>query len=145
MLVNIAEYFIESGREWQVGQNPDVPREVAARWIADGKATADTDGARNQSPVSGVAITVGSSRALTSADDGKIIECTTTVTLTVPASLPSGFACVVIPSGTTSVASSGGALLNGATTTLTRAAASNAMFAIQSRASAVDSYVVSGS
>ncbi len=53
MLVNITEYFIESGREWQVGQNPDVPREVAAMWIADGKATADTDGARNQSPVSG--------------------------------------------------------------------------------------------
>lgn len=53
MLVNITEHFIESGREWQVGQNPDVPREVAARWIADGKATADTDGARNQSPVSG--------------------------------------------------------------------------------------------
>lgn len=53
MLVNITEYFIESGREWQVGQNPDVPREVAAMWIADGKATADTDGVRNQSPVSG--------------------------------------------------------------------------------------------
>lgn len=53
MLVNITEHFIESGREWQVGQNPDVPREVAARWIADGKATADTDGARNQFPVSG--------------------------------------------------------------------------------------------
>lgn len=53
MLVNITEHFIESDREWQVGQNPDVPREVAARWIADGKATADTDGVRNQSPVSG--------------------------------------------------------------------------------------------
>ena len=53
MLVNITEYFIEAGREWKVGQNPDVPREVAARWIADGKATADTDGARNQFPVSG--------------------------------------------------------------------------------------------
>ena len=53
MLVNITEHFIEAGREWKVGQNPDVPREVAARWIADGKATADTDGARNQFPVSG--------------------------------------------------------------------------------------------
>ncbi len=53
MLINITEYFIESGREWKVGHNPDVPREVAARWIADGKATADTDGARNQFPVSG--------------------------------------------------------------------------------------------
>ena len=54
MLVNITEYFIESGREWRIGENPDVPREVAARWIADGKATADTDGVREaQSPVSG--------------------------------------------------------------------------------------------
>lgn len=54
MLVNITEYFIESGREWRIGENPDVPREVAARWIADGKATADTDGARDaQSSVSG--------------------------------------------------------------------------------------------
>ncbi len=57
MLVNITEHFIESDREWQVGQNPDVPREVAARWIADGKATADTDGVRNQSPVSGGGVT----------------------------------------------------------------------------------------
>ncbi len=101
----------------------------------------------NGSPVSGggAAVTVGSSRALTAADNGALLEATATVTLTVPIGLPAGFACVVIPSGTTSVASSGGALLNGATTTLTRAAASNAMFAIQSRASAVDSYVVSGS
>ena len=53
MLINISEYFIESGREWRIGENTDVPREVAARWIADGKATADTDGVRNQSPVSG--------------------------------------------------------------------------------------------
>ena len=56
MLVNITEHFVESGREWQVGQNPDVPREVAAMWIVDGKATADTDGARNQSPVSGALV-----------------------------------------------------------------------------------------
>lgn len=97
-------------------------------------------------PVSGgAAVTVGSSRALTAADNGALLEATATVTLTVPIGLPAGFACVVIPSGTTSVASSGGALLNGATTTLTRAAAGNAMFAIQARSSASDSYVVSGS
>ncbi len=75
MLVNITEYFIESGREWQVGQNPDVPREVAARWIADGKATADTDGARNQFPVSGgsrikyLAAAIGDSRFANSLQD----------------------------------------------------------------------------
>lgn len=148
--------YTEFGISAPIGSTITVGDDYGASLVWSLKAI-DTDGVLSepgnrpfdqvppQSPVSGVAITVGSSRALTSADDGKIIECTTTVTLTVPASLPSGFACVVIPSGTTSVASSGGALLNGATTTLTRAAASNAMFAIQSRASAVDSYVVSGS
>lgn len=60
MLVNITEYFIESGREWRTGENPDVPREVAERWIADGKATYDTDGVRDsQSPVSGGATAGG--------------------------------------------------------------------------------------
>ena len=39
----------------------------------------------------------------------------------------------------------GTALLNGATTTLTRAAASNSTVAIIGRASAADSYVVTGS
>ena len=88
---------------------------------------------------------VGTTRALTNSDNGKILECTTTVTLTVPTGLTAGFSCIVIPSGTTSIASSGGALLNGATTTVTRTATTNAIFAIQGRASASDSYVVSGS
>jgi len=81
-------------------------------------------------------------------DDQAVIECTTTLTITAKQGLTSivpDFACVVIPNGTTSVASDGVALLNGATTTLTRTAASNAMFAIQARASAADSLVVNGS
>ena len=53
MLINISEHFIEAGREWNIGENPDVPTEVADRWISEGKATTDTDGVRNQSPVSG--------------------------------------------------------------------------------------------
>jgi hypothetical protein len=96
-------------------------------------------------PTQGVPLLVSSSRALLAADNGLTIECTTTLTLTVPAGLGAGFGVAIIPSGTTSVASSGGVLLNGATTTLTRAAASNALFAIQGRASATDSYVVTGS
>lgn len=124
------------------------------QWVVDDSTGAITGYRRKingvdtqfQASVSGgAAVTVGSSRALTSADNGALLEATATVTLTVPVGLPAGFACVVIPSGTTSVASSGGALLNGATTTLTRSAASNAMFAIQARSSASDSYVVSGS
>jgi hypothetical protein len=89
--------------------------------------------------------TVATSRALTAADDGATLECTATVTLTVPAGLPANFGCAVIPSGTTSIASDGTALLNGALTTLTRAAASNPMFGIVLRASVANSHVVSGS
>lgn len=48
MLVNIIETFDEGGIRWFAGDNPDVARDVAARWIADGKATADADGAQDQ-------------------------------------------------------------------------------------------------
>jgi len=89
--------------------------------------------------------TVAASRALTAADDGCVLECTATVTLTVPVSLPTEFGCGVIPSGTTSVASDGTALVNGALVTLTRAAAGNPMFGIQQRLSNANSYVVTGS
>ena len=87
---------------------------------------------------------VGISTILANANNGTVIECTATITLTLPVGLMAGFSCVIIPSGTTSIASSGGTLLNGATTTLTRAALNNALFAIQSRGSAADSYVVTG-
>lgn len=88
--------------------------------------------------------TVATSRALTAADNGATLECTATVSLTVPAGLPANFGCAVMPFGTTSVVSGGGTLLNGATTTLTRTAASNGMFAITARASVANSYVVTG-
>ena len=48
MLVNIIETFDEGRFRWFAGDNPDVARDVAARWIADGKATADADGAQDQ-------------------------------------------------------------------------------------------------
>jgi hypothetical protein len=89
--------------------------------------------------------TVAASRVLTDADNGKVLECTATATLTVPVGLKAGFRCTVLCSGTTSVASSGGTLLNGATSTLTRAVASNPAIDIIARASAQDSYVVTGS
>jgi len=92
----------------------------------------------------GVPLQVSGSRDIAATDNGQTLECTTTVTLTVPLGLPAGFGCAVIPSGTTSIASSGGTLLNGATTTLTRAASTNAIIAIVSRGSAADSYVVTG-
>ncbi len=94
----------------------------------------------------GGTVQVGSSRNLTAADNGLTLECTaSSVTLTVPAGLGANFGCAVIPKGTTSIASSGGALLNGSTSTVNRADTSNSVFALVSRASATDSYVVTGS
>lgn len=94
--------------------------------------------------VQGASVSVATSRALTAADDGCVIECTAGgLTITVPAGLPTNFGCVVVPNGTTTVASSGGALINGATTSLTRTAASNPTFAIVAR-TAANSYVVTG-
>jgi hypothetical protein len=47
MLVNIAQTFDFNGRRWITGENPDVDRAIALRWIAEGKATADTDGVQD--------------------------------------------------------------------------------------------------
>ena len=125
---------------------------TAARYISDGISwravvTLDSTGTSLVDGAGNAAFgttAVASSRALTDADNGKTLECTATVTLTVPTGLMSNFGCAIIPNGTTSIASSGGALIQGATTTLTRAAATNAIFAIVPRASAANSYVVTG-
>lgn len=90
-------------------------------------------------------VVVSQSRALTPSDDGATLECTATVTLSVPWGLPASFGCAIIPSGTTTISSLNATLLNGATTDITRIAASNAMFAIIARASVQNSYVVTGS
>lgn len=91
-----------------------------------------------------ITTTVGTSRSLVAADNGNTLECTATVSLTVPAGLDRGFSVAVIPFGTTSIVSSGGALLDGVTATQTRTKTSNKMFAIVGLASAADSYTVTG-
>lgn len=89
---------------------------------------------------------ITASRTLTESDNGQILEATAaSITLTIPKGLSVGWHCHVIPNGTTSIAAASGALLNGAGTTLTRAAAGNPTFDIIPRASAADSYVVTGS
>ena len=102
---------------------------------------ADEDG------VGGSTIAVASSRALVPSDNGNVLEMTAAgLTLTVNAgALPAGFACGVIPNGTTSIAAGVGVLLNGAGTTLTRADSANVTFGIAARTSANNSYVVNGS
>jgi hypothetical protein len=102
---------------------------------------------KGTTPIGGATTSlVSASRSISNIDSGLTLECTAdAVTLTIPSGLAAGFTCTVIPSGTTSIASAGGTLLNGATTTVTRADSANFMFRVQSRASAADSYVVTGS
>ena len=122
----------------RVGVLRDVPL-----WATDANGN-QTGLQRPNGTVEGVVVSVGTSRSLTAADDGCVIDVTANgVTLTVPVSLPTSFACIVLPTGTTSVASSGGTLLNGATSTIAREAGGNASFAILPRTTA-NSYVVTG-
>jgi hypothetical protein len=88
-------------------------------------------------------VTVASSRNLTAADNGQTLETTGAVTLTVPVGLGQPFNCRVTLGGALSVASDGTALLNGATTTLTRALATNPFIEIHGRLTA-NSYAVNG-
>lgn len=123
-------YFVESdGTQW------------LDRVTATAAGTPQAGGAPLS--VGGATTTVSSSRALTALDNGNTLEVTADgVSLTMPAGLPANFGVAVIPFGTTSIVSSGGTLLNGATTTLVRLASLNSMFAITARASASNSYVV---
>lgn len=95
-------------------------------------------------PVSATS-TVASSRSLTPADNGQTLEITaSSVAITVPTGLPSSFSCIIIPNTGTTIVSSGGTLLNGATTTLTREGSVNTYFGIIGLASASNSYKVGG-
>lgn len=88
---------------------------------------------------------VSSSRAVTAADDGKILQCSAGITLTLPAGLsPRPRFGVEFDSGTITIAVSGGATANGATSSVTRSITYNpAGFAVIPRAGS-DGYGVSG-
>jgi hypothetical protein len=94
----------------------------------------------------GVPIPVTASRDITDNDDGETLRPTTTLNLTLRVGRKLGLGFVVRPaSGSTiSIVSDGTVLLNGATTTLTRTAASNATFAVVYDGAA-NSYWVNGS
>jgi hypothetical protein len=77
--------------------------------------------------------------------NGQTLTWTGTFTVTLEAGLPSGFGFAGRPpaSGNASVAVSGGPTIDGATTTITRALASNKLFAVQGIAA--DTYTATGS
>lgn len=92
----------------------------------------------------GMTLAVTVNRPLSPDDNGNLLDCVNAdLTITVPQGLPVGFSCLVIPGGTTTFASSGGTLLNGATTSVTRAAASNATVTILTRANNAG-YLITG-
>jgi len=121
---------------WNPGQQEARPDAEALQLLGTGLFT--TPGATK---------VVGSSFTLTEADDGQVFNCTAALTVTIPAGLTPRPAVAIIPppSGNLSIAVSGGAQINGATTTLTRSRASNlAGVAVQPYVDA-DGYGVSGS
>lgn len=155
MNITIVQTFTDGFTTYQSGQELSVPSEVAQRWIADGKAQADTDGqqswlsstevAATRALVSGDRTPVASSRDITADDNGKFLTPTGTLTLTIPAGLdPMPSFTVDCPaSGTVSIARSTTATINGAGTTLTRTRANNPVgFVVLAHES--DAYGVSG-
>ena len=68
MLVNILQNFDEGNRRYFIGDNPDVDSQIAARWIADGKASRDTDNAQGLNP-NRVAAAMGQMAAVPQTND----------------------------------------------------------------------------
>lgn len=86
-------------------------------------------------------------KTLTALDEGKIYECSTAITITVPAGLSPSPNVIIIPpaSGNVTVIGSGGALINGVGTGITRDRATNpAGVALMSYYTS-DAYGLSGS
>ena len=77
---------------------------------------------------------------------GRTLEWTVAAVVTLAAGLAEDFGFNAIPpaAGNASIARATGVTLNGGTTTLTRAAASNALFAVVQRASNRNAYIVTG-
>jgi hypothetical protein len=91
-------------------------------------------------------ISLSANRLITAADDGAVFSCSTALTITIPAGLsprPS-FAVDCPPTGSLTIAVSGGALINGATVSLTRSRATNPAGVVVLSHLDADSYGVSG-
>lgn len=97
----------------------------------------------NQPIIISGALTINQSNA--NAYNGKTLQWSTAATVTLAVGLPAGFSFIGIPpaSGNASIASDGTVTLNGATSTLTRAASGNPQFFVSD--AGADAYAVSGS
>lgn len=132
----------ESGSLLTAGNTYTVSDAFGAAIVGDKRAT-DTDNVLRQ----GAVVSISTDTLITAADDGRIFNLTAAATLTISASLSPRPSFIVNPpaSGNASIAVSGGANVNGATTTLTRSRSSNpAGVAVVAYAES-DGYGVSGS
>ncbi len=138
----IASLMGEAGTVLEAGNIYTVSQPFGEAIVGEGRAT-DTDKVLRQ----GAVVSISTDTLITAADDGRIFNLTAAATLTIPASLSPRPSFIVNPppTGNASIAVSGGANINGATTTLTRARSANvAGFAVVPYAES-DGYGVSGS
>lgn len=135
----------ESGTLLNVGSTYTVSNGFGAAMVGSGYATDPDNTLDTQLPP---IIALVADRVLTAADDGKRFAAQSALTVTIPAGLVPQPEVVIQcpPTGNLSIAVSGGATINGATTTLTRARSANfAGVAIVRNIDAANSYGVSGS
>lgn len=132
----------ESGSLLTAGNTYTVSDAFGAAIVGDKRAT-DTDNVLRQ----GAVVSISTDTLITAADDGRIFNLTAAATLTISASLSPRPSFIVNPpaSGNASIAVSGGANVNGATTTLTRSRSSNPAGVAVVAYSESDGYGVSGS
>ena len=132
----------ESGSLLTAGNTYTVSKTFGAAIVGDKRAT-DIDNVLRE----GAVVSISTDTLITAADDARTFNCTTALTITIPELLSPRPSFIVNPppTGNASIAVSGGANINGATTTLTRARSANvAGFAVVPYAES-DGYGVSGS
>lgn len=132
----------ESGSLLTAGNTYTVSKTFGAAIVGDKRAT-DIDNVLREGSV----VSISTDTLITAADDARTFNCTTALTITIPASLSPRPSFIVNPpaSGNVSIAVSGGANINGATTTLTRARTANVAGFVVVPYAESDGYGVNGS
>ena len=132
----------ESGSLLTAGNTYTVSKTFGAAIVGDKRAT-DIDNVLRE----GAVVSISTDTLITAADDARTFNCTTALTITIPANLSPRPSFIVNPpaSGNVSIAVSGGANINGATTTLTRARTANVAGFVVVPYAESDGYGVNGS
>lgn len=132
----------ESGSLLESGSTYTVSKAFGASIVGSKRAT-DTDNVLRQ----GAKVSIATDTLITAKDDERTFTCTAPLTITIPSNLSPRPSFIVNPpaSGDVSIAVSGGAQINGATTTLTRSRTNNKAGFVVTPYDESDGYGVSGS